>query len=141
MKPAPRRRPRPSAFARAARLAPATLTLLLVLPACSSIGRRGKDNASAQASPAPIYVVPLHVELGRVLSYDAKTGSALVEFIPFAKIPTPLAGQALIARHPETLEQTARLIASAHRTGSVFGAYVVEGTPSSNDEVVIPPAL
>ncbi|MBC8009648.1 MAG: hypothetical protein H7067_06095 [Burkholderiales bacterium] len=139
MKPAPRR-PRPSAFARAARLAPATLALLLMLPACSSIGRRGKNDASAQASTEPIYTAPLHLELGRVLSYDAKAGAALVEFTPFAKIPTPLAGQTLIARHPETLVQTARLIASAHRTGPVFGAYVVEGTPSPDDEVVLPPA-
>ena len=129
MKPAQRllRSPAPAPAA-------ASLGALLLLSACASGGAKRTDPA------APVYLAPLHVEVGSVLSHDAKAGTALVAISPFAKIPATLAGQTLISRHPETLEQTARLVASVHRTGSIFGAYVLEGAPDPKDEVVIPPA-
>jgi hypothetical protein len=131
MPPLPRRR-------RSSRPALAVASLgalpLLLLSACASGGAKRTDPAAA------IYLAPLHVEVGHVISHDAKAGTALVVIGPFAKTPAKLAGQSLIARHPVTLAQTARLVASAHRTGAVFGAYVLEGVPSPDDEVVIPPA-
>ena len=99
---------------------------------------RGKKKSPAPPPPAT-YIAPAHPGLGRILSHDANAGVALVELSPFAAIPADLAGRALIARDSATLAPTARLVASAHRSGTIVGVYVIEGTPRPDDEVALRP--
>jgi hypothetical protein len=108
--------------------------LLLALSGCATT--RAKSLLKA---PPPRYTAATHQEVGRVLRYDPGAATALVEITPLANVPNELAGRELLARHPDTLAPTARLIASPHRQNRVFGAYVVQGTPALGDEVVIPP--
>jgi hypothetical protein len=126
---------RPVLFFRAS--ATALATALLFGTGCAS--RTQKTSAEDAASKAERYSPAMSTELGRVLSYDPAAANVIIEFSSFARPPAELAGRALIARHPETLVPTARLLASPHRTGRVFGAQVVAGQPSPDDEVVIPP--
>ena len=120
------------------------LGLALALGGCASwtswIPWRGKKKTSSAPPPPATYVAPAHQSLGRVVSHDAKAGVALVELSPFAAPPSNWAGRALIARDAATLAPTARLVASTHRSGTIVGAYVVEGTPEPDNEVVLPPA-
>ncbi len=112
----------------------AALTLLLLGGGCSLPALRGKRSAA----PGPQnYLAPTHPELGRILSHDPAARTALVELTSFAQIPDVLAGQTLVARKPNSLQPTARLVASPHRTGRVFGVYVTEGNPAPDDEVVL----
>jgi hypothetical protein len=112
----------------------APLLLLLALSGCAAT--RTKPLLKA---PPPRYTAATHQEVGRILRYDSAAATALVEITPLASLPNELAGRELLARHPNTLAPTARLIASPHRQNRVFGAYVVQGTPALGDEVVLPP--
>ncbi|MCX6937024.1 MAG: hypothetical protein NTU80_03885 [Verrucomicrobia bacterium] len=115
--------------------------LKLALP-CVAILLSGCATTRAKSllkAPPPRYTDATHQEIGRVLRYDPAAATALVEIMPLANVPNELAGRELLARHPDTLVPTARLIASPHRQNRVFGAYVVQGTPALGDEVVLPP--
>ena len=126
-------------LARRVHVGAAALGLLLVLPGCA-LWPSGKNKARP-APPRPgACTAPAHQSLGRILSHDAKAGVALVDLSPFATLPSDLAGRALIARDSATLAPTARLVASARRSGTVLGVYVVEGTPRPDNEVALSPA-
>lgn len=126
---------RPVLFFPASALAVAAL--LLLLGGCAS---RAKKTSAEDAAPKTARYSPaMSTELGRVISYDPAAANVIIEFSSFASPPADLAGRALIARNPDTLAPTARLVAASHRTGRVFGAYVIEGRPAPDDEVVIAP--
>lgn len=112
----------------------------LLATGCSSKTTRaatGEENGNA---PKPArYSAAMSTELGRVISYDPAAANVIIEFSSFASPPADLAGKALIARNPDTLAPTARLVSASHRTGRVFGAHVIAGQPAPGDEVVIPP--
>jgi hypothetical protein len=108
----------------------------LLLNGCAS---RAKKTSEGRAPETARYSPAMSTELGRVISYDPAAANVLIEFSSLANPPADLAGRALIARNPDTLAPTARLVAIAHRSGRVFGAYVVAGQPAPDDEVVIPP--
>ena len=112
----------------------APLLLLLALSGCAATLTKPLFK-----TPPPRYTAATHQEVGRVLRYDPAAATVLVEISPIATPPAELAGRELLARHPDTLVPTARLIASQHRQNRVFGAYVAQGTPSVGDEVVLPP--
>ena len=109
--------------------------------------RRGRAPAPDSSSPATAdrepgadrYSPALSTPLGRVLSHDPAARNVLIEFHALASPPADLAGRALVARHPETLAPTARLVAAPHRQARVFAAYVLEGALAAGDEVAIPP--
>lgn len=113
------------------------LAAVLLLGGCAS--RTKNPSPENAAPPTERYSPALSTELGRVISHDPAAATVLVEFSSFARPPADLAGRALLARNPDTLAPTARLVAAPHRTGRVFGAYVVAGQPSPDDEVVVPP--
>lgn len=108
--------------------------LLLALSGCAA--NRSKPLFK---TPPPRYTAATHQEVGRVLRYDPAAATVLVEISPISTPPAELAGRELLARHPDTLVPTARLVASPHRQNRVFGAYVAQGMPSPGDEVVLPP--
>jgi len=117
-----------------------TLALAALLPLGGCASRANKKAAAAEAAAlAARYSPAMSTELGRVISYDPAAANVIIEFTPLANPPADLAGRALIARNPDTLVPTARLIGVAHRTSRVFGAYVIDGQPAPDDEVVIPP--
>ena len=74
------------------------------------------------------------------MSHDPVAANVLIEIGPLVSLPAYLAGRALLSRHPDTLASSARLVASPYRQGRVFGAYVIEGTPAPDDEVVLMPS-
>jgi hypothetical protein len=133
MTPSPHRRP--VLFFPASALA--LSALLLLGGGCASPTK--KKSAEDAASTNARYSPAMSTELGRVISYDPAAANVIIEFSSLANPPADLAGRALIARNPDTLAPTARLIAIAHRSGHVFGAYVVAGQPAPDDKVVIPP--
>lgn len=112
------------------------LAVALPLSGCASKTKRARAEAAAKVER---YTTPMSTELGRVLSYDPSAANVLIEFSSFARPPSDLAGRVLISRNRDTLEPTARLVAASHRVGRVFGAHVVAGQPSPDDEVIIPP--
>jgi hypothetical protein len=121
-----------------------TLVALLICVALTGCRTGGKSRATASAEKsqrAAELVAPLQPELGRIISLQSESRTALVEFVPQFRLSAPLAGQSLVARNLVTLEETARLVASPHQRGRILGVYVISGTPSLGDEVVIvPPA-
>lgn len=133
---------------RAAALA-AAFVCLLALTGCSLFRKKSPPSptaatataataAAATAAAAPSAPV-VNVELGRIISLQPEARTALVEFVPQARPPANLAGRALLARKLDTLEVTARLVASPHQRGRIFGVYVISGTPALDDEVVLAP--
>jgi len=114
------------------------------LSACGSSFKRGSERpgtpSSSATRQATTYLAPEHREIGRILFYDAAAQTALIEISPFIPFPPDLIGRALIVRHPDTLAPSARLVASGRRSGSILGAYVMDGTPAPGHEVVLPPA-
>jgi hypothetical protein len=129
----PRRRPH---FATGAFLLPACLAALsaLAFSGCSVLPKR-----KAPPPAEPVLIAPKHVEVGRILSYDADDATAVIEFSPHFRSAIPAAGTPLIARKLDTLEPTARLTAAPYRNNRTLGAYVVSGHPRIDDEVVIAP--
>lgn len=115
----------------------ALASLLLLGGGCAS--RTKKKSAEDFTPKAERYSPAMSTELGRVISYDPAAANVIIEFSSFARPPGDLAGRALIARNPDTLVPTASLVAASHRTGHVFGAHVIAGQPSPDDEVIIPP--
>lgn len=103
------------------------------------LNRLGKDRA--QANTAPLYTAPQSAAVGHILTYDPATRTALVEYAAHARVPDDLAGRTLHALEPQSLQLTARLRASAHRTGVVLGVNVLEGLPAPDDVVVLPPPV
>ncbi len=113
------------------------LAAVVLLGGCAS---RTKGGSANDASPTTERYSPaMSTTLGRVISYDPAAANVIIEFSQLANPPADLAGRTLIARNPHSLAPTARLVAIAHRSGRVFGAYVVAGQPAPDDEVVIPP--
>ncbi len=112
----------------------APLLLLLALSGCAAT-----HSKPLFKSPPPRYTAATNQEVGRVLRYDPGAATALVEISPLATPPADLAGRELIARNPDTLIPSARLVASPHRQNRVLGAYVTQGSPAISDEVVLPP--
>jgi hypothetical protein len=115
----------------------ALASLILLGAGCAS--RIEKTSAEETAPKSERYSPAMSTELGRVISYDPAAANVIIEFSSFASPPADLSGRALIARNPDTLAPTARLVAAAHRTGRIFGAHVVAGQPAPDDEVVLPP--
>ncbi len=110
------------------------LAALILLAGCATPGRR-----APRAAAEPTLTAPRHVEIGRILSFDAADRTAVIEFVPHYR-PNPfLAGTPLISRRLDTLEPTARLVAAPYQSGRFFGAYVEDGNPGPDDEVVIAP--
>lgn len=110
------------------------LAALLLAGCATASGRRAPRSAAA-----PALVAPRHLELGRILSFDAADQTAVIEFVPHYRLDPFLAGTALIARRLDTLEPTARLVAAPYQSGRILGAYVESGTPGIDDEVVVAP--
>jgi len=110
--------------------------LALVVGGCGSIAKK-----SAPAAPGPDekLTLPEKTELGRIRSIQLESRTALVEFTPTARPPAALAGRALLARKLDTLEESARLVASGHQRGRILGVYVISGAPTVDDEVVLLP--
>ena len=114
------------------------LAALLLLAGCASNpGRR--ESRAARFAAEPTLVAPRHVELGRILGYDAADQTAVIEFVPHYRPDPFLAGTPLISRRLDTLQPTARLVAAPYQSGRFLGAYVEEGTPEIDDEVVVAP--
>lgn len=115
-------------------------SVLALLGACSTVGgKKGSPRAPA-ANPNPTYQAPTQPIVGRIVFFDPTGRVAVMEFSPWASLPSDLAGRALLSRHPDTLARTADLVASLHRTGSVLGVYVITGIPQPGDEVVLAPS-
>ncbi len=121
--------PRTAAFFLAAACA-------FALTGCSLFSKKSPTPPATESSGP---VAPAHVELGRIISLQPESGTALVEFVPQARPPAGLAGRALLARKLDTLEVTAQLVASPHQRGRILGVYVISGTPALDDEVVLVP--
>lgn len=131
----PRRRHSSATGAFFFRLVP--LSLALLFAGCASLPKFEKKRADSAAEPT--LLPPKHVEVGRILSYDATDATAVIEFVPQFRGGAPLAGTKLIARELDTLEPTARLVAAPYQNNRTLGAYVTSGTPGVDDEVVIAP--
>jgi len=119
-------------------------TLVVLLPCIGLTGCRtgGKTRSTAfpeGTQPVAELIAPLQPELGRILSLQPDNRTALVEFVPQFRPSSSLAGQSLLARNLDTLAETARLVASPHQRGRILGVYVISGSPSPGDEVVIVP--
>ena len=121
--------PRSAAFFLAAACA-------FALSGCSVFSKKSPTRPATESGGPS---APAHLELGRIISLQPESGTALVEFVPHARPPAGLAGRALLARKLDTLEVTARLVASPHQRGRILGVYVISGTPALDDEVVLNP--
>lgn len=106
----------------------------LGLSGCAGLGKK-----KSAAANGPVLVAPKHIEMGRILSYEAADKTAVIEFVPWFRPGVPLAGTKLIARKLDTLAPTARLVAAPYQNNRTLGAYVESGTPGVEDEVVIDP--
>jgi hypothetical protein len=115
------------------------LACLLLLPSAGCTTFRHGETASPPPGAEPVLLAPRHLEIGRILSYDPTDVTAVIEFVPHYRSAVSLAGTSLISRKLDTLEPTARLIASPHQNADTLGAYVTSGQPSPDDEVVIAP--
>ena len=133
--PTPRRRNHPATGAFFFALA--ALALALSLGGCSSLPVIGKKKAAPR--PEPLIVAPRHIEIGRILRYNADDATAVIEFVPHFRAARSLDGARLIARKPDTLEPTARLVAAPYQNNRALGAYVASGRPGPDDEVVLDP--
>lgn len=117
-------------------------TLLCVLSLCGCSLFRKKNSSlprPATAAGASAAAPTVRLELGRIIGLQPEARTALVEFVPQARPPANLAGRALLARKLDTLEVTAKLVASPHQRGRILGVYVISGTPGLDDEVVLDP--
>ena len=132
-----RRRNRPATGAFFFSTAALSLALFVTGSGCSSLPKVGKNKTAAPAGPT--LVAPKHLEVGRILSHDPAEATAVVEFVPQFRSAAPLVGTRLIARKPDTLAPTARLVAAPYQNNRTLGAYVSSGIPGIDDEVVIDP--
>ena len=109
----------------------------LLLAGCATLRRKSSEGgASAKANavvPGPSLVV------GRIIAFDAKSGSVIVEVGPYAVLAPDFATRILLAR-TDDLRPTARLQSSVYLRGRTLGTRLLDGSPQVGDEVVCAPA-
>lgn len=109
---------------------------LLVVAGEGCLWRPRKERVPAAKETAWLGA-PAGVEIGRILAFDPKARTALVEIPAHLPLQPDLAGRSVVVRNLANLASTAHGVVSPHRAGRIFGIYVIDGVPSVEDEVVL----